>query len=121
VPKRGYEALAAACAPVVVVADRPASSYQPGERIALDVHVVNDLRQPLGGARLQARLSWADGERTWLFEGDAGADSCERIGTVDATVPEGVSDGTMIALDLELTWPSGKAQNRYETTVRVRR
>lgn len=119
-PKRGYEALAAACAPVIVVADRPEASYRPGERISLNLHVVNDLREPLPGARLRARLTWPDGERTWWFEGDADADSCARIGAVEMALPDEARDGSAVVLDLELTWAGGKAQNRYDTLIRVR-
>ena len=43
-PKLGYYALVAACAPVIVVAERPAAAYAPGEPIELDVHVVSDRR-----------------------------------------------------------------------------
>ncbi|HVT75470.1 MAG TPA: glycoside hydrolase family 2 TIM barrel-domain containing protein, partial [Acidimicrobiales bacterium] len=43
-PKLGFYALAAACAPVIVVAERPAPVYEPGEPIVLDVHVISDRR-----------------------------------------------------------------------------
>ena len=50
VPKAGYEALEAACRPVIVVADRPPATVAPGEALALDVHVVSDLRVPIDAA-----------------------------------------------------------------------
>src|SRR5205807_5731066 len=40
VPKAAHASLVEACAPVIVVADRPAASYAPGDAISLDVHVV---------------------------------------------------------------------------------
>src|SRR5205823_424368 len=43
VPKAGYAALRAACAPVIVVADRPEAVYRPGDAIALDEHVAVDV------------------------------------------------------------------------------
>ena len=56
VPKRGYETLAAACAPVIVVADRPDAVYAPGDDLALDVHVVSDLRTPIDDGDGDRRL-----------------------------------------------------------------
>src|SRR5690606_3094413 len=77
--KAGYEALQAACAPVIVVADRPPAVVAPGDKLALDVHVVSDLRVPLEGVDVTARLHWAGDERTWRWRGDIDADSCERV------------------------------------------
>ncbi len=54
VPKAGFHALAAACAPVIVVADRLAASYVPGDSVALDVHVVSDLREPIADGVVSA-------------------------------------------------------------------
>ncbi|HSS10828.1 MAG TPA: hypothetical protein VLL25_13145 [Acidimicrobiales bacterium] len=120
-PKAGYEALAAACAPVIVVADRPAVSYGPGDEVALDVHVVSDLRTPLNSARVRAELSWPDGERIWWFEGDVGADSCARVGRLAVTLPDLTDPGTVpLTLELDLEWASGKAHNRYESVINVR-
>ena len=50
-PKAAYSTVAAACAPVLVVADPLPHDVQPGERIDVDVHVVSDLREPLDFAR----------------------------------------------------------------------
>src|SRR3954447_992926 len=114
-PKTGYVALAAACAPVVVVADRPDASYAPGTPIVLDVHVVSDLRVAVEGAQVTARLSWPGGDETWRWEGDVGADVCVRVGTVQAITPD--AEGP---LELELTLEStmAKASNTYRSQVR---
>ena len=114
-PKTGYVALAAACAPLIVVADRPDASYAPGTPIVLDVHVVSDLRTPVEGARVTARLSWPGGDETWRWEGDVGADACVRVGTVQAIAPD--AEGP---LELELTLESSmaKASNTYRSQVR---
>jgi beta-mannosidase len=109
-PKAAYATLAAACAPVVVVADRPADSYQPGDAIALGVHVVSDLRAPLTDARCQVSLSWIGGIRTWRFAGDVDADTCARIGTISTTAPDGSGP---LFLDLDLTWSGGETRNEY--------
>jgi beta-mannosidase len=120
-PKAGYEALAAACAPVIVVADRPAVSYAPGDTLSLDLHVVSDLRTPLAGARLTAAVSWPGGNRTWWFGGDIGPDRCSRIGTIRTQLGGGPGPGPVSAgpllVELDLIWPGGKAHNRYESVV----
>ena len=114
VPKAGYHALAAACAPVIVVADRPAAMYTPGTPLALDVHVVSDLRTGLMGAVVRARLSWPGGDHAWGWEGDIPADDCVRVGTVQAVVPDAAGP---LVLDVTLEHPEAKAANRYESVI----
>jgi beta-mannosidase len=123
VPKAGYEALAAACAPVIVVADRPATEYSRGDAVAFDVHVVSDLRARIAGARLKAELTWPGGRRQWWFGGDIEADSCARIGVLGAVldgaeVTDAVDPVGAVTLELDLDWPGGKAHNRYESVLR---
>ena len=113
-PKAGYEALAAACAPVIVVADRPDASYREGDPIALDVHVVSDLRTPIAGGRVTARLSWPGGGHRWEWAGDIPADTCLRVGTVQALAPGTAGD---LTLDLELDAGDVKAANRYASRI----
>ena len=104
-----------AIAPVIVVADQPDATYTPGEAIALDVHVVNDLRTPLTGMVVHARLSWPGGGHTWGWTGDAPADSCVLVGTVQAVAPD--AEGPL-TLELTLAGDGAKAENRYESDVR---
>jgi hypothetical protein len=113
-PKLGYDALAAACAPVIVVADRPADRYRPGEPIALDVHVVSDLRTPVEGVEVTARLTWPAGEYVWRWGGDVPADGCVRVGTVQAVAA--ASPGAL-TLDLELQADGVKASNSYVSSI----
>jgi beta-mannosidase len=121
-PKSAYAAVAAACAPVIIAADRPAASYRPGERVILDIHAVSDLRAALAGAEARAVLRWPGGERTWRFEGEVPADSCSRIGRVSHTLPHRTSSGAL-SLHLTLTWdarpgaPAGSAENSYSSRV----
>jgi beta-mannosidase len=119
VPKTGYEALAAACAPVIVVADRPEAAYCPGDEVALDLHVVSDLRARIEGARLKATLRWPGGRRDWWFGGDIDADSCVRIGTLrtvlEVTTRDEIGAVGDVTLELDLDWPGGKAHNRYDS------
>jgi beta-mannosidase len=98
-PKLGYEALRDACRPVVVLADRLPATVAPGDALALDVHVVSDLRVAVDDARVTARLEWPGGCHEWRWAGDVPSDSCVRVGTLQAVVPE--ADGPL-RLDLEL-------------------
>jgi beta-mannosidase len=114
-PKPAYEALREACRPVIVVADRLPATVGTGEALALDVHVVSDLREPVEDVAVAARLSWAGGEHRWQWGGDVGADGCVRVSTLQFVAPE--TPGPL-ALDLRLRLPSGEeVANRYESTV----
>ncbi|HEX9548015.1 MAG TPA: hypothetical protein VF942_11795, partial [Acidimicrobiales bacterium] len=113
--------LAAACAPVIVVADRPAPSYCPGEAVRLDVHVVSDLRSPIVGGRVRAELSSPATTRTWWFEGDVEADSCTRVGTLHVVLPDlevgRPNPSGPLTVDLDFAWSGGKAHNRYHSVL----
>jgi beta-mannosidase len=114
-PKLAFQAVVEACRPVIVVADRLPATVVPGAGIALDVHVVNDLREPLVDAELRAHLRWATGEHEWTFIGTADADDCTRIATLQFVVPD--SPGQ---LWLDLTLDAGTtaaATNRDETLI----
>jgi beta-mannosidase len=113
-PKAGWSALTAACAPVIVVADRPADRYRPGDDIHLAVHLVSDLRAPIADATCAAVLSWTGGNRNWRFSGEVGPDSCARVGLVHLAAPD--SPGPL-HLDLDLTWKSGAVHNHYVSQI----
>jgi beta-mannosidase len=128
-PKAAYTALRQACAPVLVAADWPAPSYQPGVSISLAVHVVNDLLDELAGAVVEARLAWPGGGRKWLFNGNVAANACSFVGTLNAVLPRlaaleadtgGVSSDSSnwpLELRLELRWgsPAQAVSNFYES------
>jgi beta-mannosidase len=114
VAKAGYEALSEACRPVIVVADRLPAEVHPGEVVALEIHVVSDLHVPLVRTAVSAELSWPDGHRAWHWEGEVPADSCVRIGRVEAALPEVAGE---LRLDLTLTAGDVTATNRYTTAV----
>jgi beta-mannosidase len=118
VAKPAYHALVDACRPVIVVADRLPATVAPGDALALDVHVVSDLRGPLTGAEVTARLSWTGGDHGWRWRGEVPADACARIGTISFVVPD--TSGHLV-LDLELRGdahtPGGVATNRYDTLI----
>lgn len=113
-PKAAYDALVAACAPVIVVADRPAASYQPGREVNLAVHVVNDRREDLD-AEATATLTWPGGERRWQWEGHAGADSVTKIGRVRAPIPADCPDGPL-RLELRVVYRHGPSGDAAEVT-----
>ncbi|MFN8018187.1 MAG: hypothetical protein U0P45_08695 [Acidimicrobiales bacterium] len=99
VPKLAYAALADACRPVIVVADRLPAEALVGEALALDVHVVNDLRHPVEQLEVRARLRWEGGEQRWRFGGAVAADTVARVGTLQVEVPDAPGP---IELELEL-------------------
>ena len=100
-PKEAYEVMQHACAPVIVVAERPLESYELGAPLELDVHVINDLRRPLT-ATVRAAL----GDQRWGWVGEVGADDCVRVGTVR---------GVAVPGELVLTMSAG-ATEAYRTT-----
>jgi beta-mannosidase len=112
-PKLGYAALAAACEPVIVVADRLPASVHPGDALALDVHVVSDRREALVGCAITAVLRWDGGEETWRWGGDVPADDCVRVGTAPIVVPDALGP---LTFSLTLDGPV-HTSNSYETTI----
>lgn len=102
-PKLGFQAVVEACRPVIVVSDRLPATIAPGHGLALDVHVVSDLRHALADATVTATLRWSgDGSHTWSFGGALPADSCVRVGTIQFVVPDAPGD-----LWLDLTFEAG--------------
>lgn len=107
--KLGYHALTEACRPVIVVADRLPDQLEPGASVALDVDVVNDLRQDLHDAEVTARVSWPGGGHAWRWRGDVAADNAVRVGVVRFVVPDVAGE---LALDLDLVCGNVVASNR---------
>jgi len=114
-PKAGFDALRDACRPVIVVADRPKERYAPGEALALDIHVVNDLRKPVRG-QVRAQLQWTGGAQQWRWEGEIPEDDCVRVGTVQAVVPNATGP---LTLALALVGEAAVA-NRYDSLIAAR-
>lgn len=97
VPKAGHGALTAACRSVLPMLDPRTGA----------LHVANELRRPLPGAVVEARI----GGREWRFTGDVGADSLAYVGRVE--MPEEAS-----AAEVTLTHDEvGTVVNRYDSTV----
>jgi beta-mannosidase len=113
-PKEAFDALVAACRPVIVVADRLPGHLHGDEALAIDVHAVSDLRTALVGAELRARVMTPDGEREHAWRGDVPADGCIRVTTLSLVVPP--RDGELV-IDLELRCGELVATNSYRTTI----
>ena len=114
-PKLAFHAVAEACRPVIVVSDRAPAVVRPGQSLALDVHVVSDLRHDLVGATVTATLRWSvDGSHAWSFGGDVAADSCVRVGTIQFVVPDAPGD---LWLDLTFEAADHVVTNRSTATI----
>jgi beta-mannosidase len=113
-PKLGYEALRDACRPVIVVCDRLPAVVAPGSALAVDVHVVSDERAPIDDTIVTAHLSWDGGDHTWRWGGEIPADSCVRVGTVQALAPDAPGP---LTLDLELRYRDELVANSDSTVV----
>ena len=128
-PKPAYEALARACRPVIVVADRLPATLSAGDELALDVHVVSDRQYPIADLGVEAVFEWPDGCRTWRWTGTVEADQCVKVGTVAYTVPDSVPGPAALHLKLsglELSEPklpglglfsTDDATNRYDSVI----
>ena len=113
-PKLAWKALVAGCRPVVVVADRPPDIVAPGETIALDVHVVNDLREPIEQAEITITAKWAGGSRQWRYGGEIAADEVGFVGNVALAVPDTLG---ALTFDIVLESPAHHAQNHYSSVI----
>ncbi|MEM7272817.1 MAG: hypothetical protein AAF547_07050 [Actinomycetota bacterium] len=113
-PKPAYDILVDACRPVIVVAEPPPAVLVPGEDIRLPVHVVSDLRDPLAGARVTARVRGDGWERPTVWEGDLPADRCQWVGDLRFTVPERPQQ---LSIDLDLQCGELAVSNRYRSVV----
>ena len=113
-PKAAYAAVAAACAPVLVVTDPLPHAVQPGERLDLDVHVVSDLREPLDFAVVDAVATWRGGTQRWRFGGPIPADDVVKVGRIRLDVPDAVGS---IAIDVHLTSGDVASTNHDSTTI----
>ena len=115
VPKDAVDVVRAACRPVIVVAEPLADWVNPGDSIAVDIHLVNDRRTPIDDAVVDAVASWPGGSQAWRFGGPVEADDVVKVGTVRFEVPDTLGE---LALELTLTAGSEEvARNRYTTAI----
>ena len=113
-PKIAYETLKTVMAPVLICAEYPRESYEPGDDLSLPLFVVNDLPRSLGLVNwswdlLLGGTSVARGEgRT-----EVPADSVVRLGEAAAALP---GSGPAL-LRLRLSGDGVEARNEYGFTV----
>ena len=93
-PKLAWAAVVEACRPVIVVADPlPAVARAPASALGLDVHVVNDLRQPVTGATVAVTCTWRGGRRGLGVPGRRrGRCRCSASGGSSSTAPDAPGD-----------------------------
>ena len=100
---------------MIVVADPLPAVVLRGETIDLAVHVVSDLREPIGEARVRATVRAGESEATQTWVGPIPADDCVLIGHITTTVPDNATD---VEVDLELTGSDLSVTNRYTALAR---
>jgi len=108
-PKPALAAMREACAPLIVVIDRPPTEIDACQPLRLDVHVVNDRRVPSGELEVVVSAAWTSDSsdpddhpgpptRT-VWAGTVGADSVVRVGAATLSAPPG---STALDLTVEL-------------------
>jgi beta-mannosidase len=123
VPKLAYTALAEACRPVIVVAERLPTVVHPGQTHHLNIHVVSDLRDELAQATVTALVTIGNSVQQWRWSGNIAADDCTRVGQIEVVIGDnddnddennGMSNPEpMIIIDLTLECGEVVATNRY--------
>jgi beta-mannosidase len=116
-PKPAYAAVREACRPVIVVADRLPPELEPEELLALDVHVVSDLRTDIAVGTVTATITWPQGHHRWQWKGDFAADSCTRVGTIGWEAGSNPGEVTLeVNLEVE-GQPELRASNAYRSMI----
>jgi beta-mannosidase len=113
-PKPAWDALRAACRPVIVVADQLPAVVAPGDALALDVHVVSDLRTPLDEVVATVEARWPGGSHAWRATGPVPADACTRVTTIQLVVPDTPGD---LTLTLSLSSGPDEIATNHDTTL----
>ena len=111
-----YDALAAACRPLLGVADLPAAGLSAGRRHRMAIHVINDLRTRIDDATVTVEASFDGSDlKRWSFSGSIDADDCQRVGRITLEVPD---DAMTLTVDVTVTHAHTDAiVNRYEIAV----
>jgi beta-mannosidase len=117
-PKLAFQSVVEACRPVIVVAERLPASLSAGTAVALDVHVVSDVRRVLAGVECRATLQWTGGSHEWRWRGDIPPDGCVRVGIIRFVTPAAPGP---LTLDLCIEHRDEAASNRDETIISAAR
>ena len=83
-----FEALKAACQPVIVTIDPLPETTLPGSRLSLAVHVSSDLRDDLDDAIVDVTITNTDSTQTQRFTGTIDANAATYIGTINTISPQ---------------------------------
>jgi beta-mannosidase len=113
--KPAWDALRAACRPLVVIADPFPEPLASGDAIDLAVHVVSDEHVARPGCLVTASLRSAGGNRTWRWQGDIGADECVLVGRIKWTADDIPGP---VELELQLEHDGTTVTNRYSGRIR---
>ena len=118
-PKAAWDALVAACRPVVVIGDWLPEQMAPGSRLRQHLHVVSDRREPLRELVVTATATWGEGAdavaldaRRWT--GEVGADDVAYVATLDLDLPN--SPGP-VRITLRLDGPGVDDERTYVTRI----
>jgi beta-mannosidase len=114
-PKPAYDALVAACRPVLAITDPLPEALEAGTVLSATVHVVSDRRHDLDDAVVHIRATWATGRRDWTFTGPLPADSCVRVGEVQLPVPPSPGPFSLV---LTVRGHGLDVANRYDSVIR---
>jgi beta-mannosidase len=117
-PKVAHATVAAACAPVLVIADPLPADVRSGDRLDLDVHVVSDRREPLDFAVVDVVASWTGDTERWRFGGPVPADDVVKVGCIRFDIPDAPGS---LTIDLALTSGDTTSRNHYATTISTQR
>lgn len=82
-----FEALKAACQPVIVTIDPLPETTLPGSRLSLAVHVSSDLRDDLDDAIVDVTITNTDSTQTQRFTGTIDANTATYIGSINTIAP----------------------------------
>lgn len=127
-PKPADEAVAAACAPTIVVADPPLEAVAPRSTVRTRVVVVHDGRFPVDACRVDAHLSVegptgngaSDRATTRSWGGALAADSVTHVGSLELDLGDATGE---VVLDLALSFdgPDGPVEvaNHYRGRIGV--
>jgi beta-mannosidase len=112
--KPAYDVVRAACATVLVTAEPLPRTVVPGDRVDVDIHVVNDLRSAIDFAVVDAVVTWPGGEHRFRFGGGVPADEVVGVGRAHVEIPDDVTvrDGDEVVVELRLTAGEISATNR---------
>ena len=113
-----YDALQAACRPILAVAELPAEGLAAGRRHRIAIHVINDLRYRIDDATITVDAT-CDGLPLgqWSFGGSVEADECQRVGRVTLEVPDNASSLEVSVVVTRSETSTDAIVNRYEVEV----